>query len=414
MTERTKNIKKIVISTLFILAVTFLIGLLPVKTEFPKLIKSEVEDYDVYDLHFAGRHLDEQAVKRMEKDTSIVLIQLADTRGAIADQLQLLAKYHPAVIGVDALFRSASSDSLGDLTLSMAQARIPNIIWASKMEVDTNTKKVRLQHSYFEDPDARQREAYGNFIGEDLASVRVFSPFVEIEDTQRFSFTAKILQQYRPDQFKKLERRDHHEEAINYTGNLELFPHFTKDDLYLYDSTDQLEGKLEGKVVLLGFFKTEAPLILQDLHYTPLNEHVAGKSLPDMYGVVIHANILRMMLEEKYITRVPGIYSYLISGLLVAGFLWLEWYFARRKGKHPSFLFHLGEVILLMLLVYLFLVIFSATFYKFYLFPIIFSFIVKGFHETLMKKCLVIWEWLREKTLKFWPKPSRQKKVKRS
>jgi hypothetical protein len=36
-------------------------------------------------------------------------------------------------------------------------------------------------------------------------------------------------------------------------------------------------------------------------YYTPLNERYAGRSLPDMFAVEIHANIIKMIRDRKYI-----------------------------------------------------------------------------------------------------------------
>ncbi|NJM93588.1 MAG: CHASE2 domain-containing protein [Cytophagales bacterium] len=39
----------------------------------------------------------------------------------------------------------------------------------------------------------------------------------------------------------------------------------------------------------------------EDKFYTPLNKTYAGKANPDMYGVVIHANIVSMILNHDYV-----------------------------------------------------------------------------------------------------------------
>ena len=41
----------------------------------------------------------------------------------------------------------------------------------------------------------------------------------------------------------------------------------------------------------------------EDKFYTPLNKKLAGKANPDMFGVVVHANIISMILKEDYVEQ---------------------------------------------------------------------------------------------------------------
>ena len=73
---------------------------------------------------------------------------------------------------------------------------------------------------------------------------------------------------------------------------------------------------LEGKIVLLGYNDTytdECPLL--DKFYTPLNARYTGRSEPDMHGIDIHANIIQMVLDKKYIFTVPGWLSFVLAVL---------------------------------------------------------------------------------------------------
>lgn len=54
---------------------------------------------------------------------------------------------------------------------------------------------------------------------------------------------------------------------------------------------------------------------MKDRYYTPLNERSSGRSIPDMFGVIIHANIISMLLDEDYIDDVPEWLLYLFSFL---------------------------------------------------------------------------------------------------
>ncbi|HMP99796.1 MAG TPA: CHASE2 domain-containing protein, partial [Cyclobacteriaceae bacterium] len=41
-----------------------------------------------------------------------------------------------------------------------------------------------------------------------------------------------------------------------------------------------------------------------DKFFTPLNKKYAGKTNPDMYGVVVHANVVSMIINEDYIDEI--------------------------------------------------------------------------------------------------------------
>jgi len=61
--------------------------------------------------------------------------------------------------------------------------------------------------------------------------------------------------------------------------------------------------QLRGKILLLGFLgdSLTGKYTSEDKFYSPLNGKMIGRSLPDIYGVEIHANIIRMILSREYI-----------------------------------------------------------------------------------------------------------------
>jgi CHASE2 domain-containing sensor protein len=53
-----------------------------------------------------------------------------------------------------------------------------------------------------------------------------------------------------------------------------------------------------------------------DKFITPLNKQFAGKTRPDMYGVVVHANVISMILDEAYIDELEAWQEYAIAILV--------------------------------------------------------------------------------------------------
>jgi CHASE2 domain-containing sensor protein len=84
-----------------------------------------------------------------------------------------------------------------------------------------------------------------------------------------------------------------------------------------------------------------------------------GKSLPDMYGMVIHANVLSMLLNGRYIKLISEKFTYLLVGLLVL----MTTYFQVNHHKKNVHIAHWKKLLLLLgaiiLIVYLLFVLFS-------------------------------------------------------
>ncbi len=209
-----------------------------------------------------------------------------------------------------------------------------------------------LVNLYVDDPDG-------------LAVCRKFQTGARILDDsiEMDHFTAKILKLYSPEHYKKFNERGNLWEYVNYTGNIyppeaisnltiqwrmegwpqkrieeELqtmypFRRFLAYDYsyFMYNSEsyyqdtapsptiDYLKERLEGKIVIIGYLNkhiSHLDRVDEDSYFTPLNPKYVGKAKKDMYGVVIHANILSMMLRNHYIDVMPDWLGHLI-GLIV-------------------------------------------------------------------------------------------------
>ena len=66
----------------------------------------------------------------------------------------------------------------------------------------------------------------------------------------------------------------------------------------------------------------------EDKFFTPMNKKLAGRANPDMFGLVIHANAVAMILNEDYIDQLSNFQKYLIAFLVclftVALFIWID------------------------------------------------------------------------------------------
>lgn len=126
---------------------------------------------------------------------------------------------------------------------------------------------------------------------------------------------------------------------------------------------------------------------MDDLHYSPLNERVSGKSFPDMYGVVVHANILSMILNGRYASLASKLTSYFFAFLIT--FLLNLYYISQiNKKKHPAHAkFILVQFLVILLILYLFLMIYNWFLFKVSLGPIMISMVLSlellGLYKTI-------------------------------
>ncbi len=116
---------------------------------------------------------------------------------------------------------------------------------------------------------------------------------------------------------------------------------------------------IKGKVVIFGylgddFFDTS----WDDKFFTPLNKKYAGKANPDMYGPVIHANIVSMVLNEDYVDEL-GENRAIILGVIICFFnvVLFSWVY-RRLPRWYDGITKLIQVFELMILTFLMVMFF--------------------------------------------------------
>lgn len=278
-----------------------LLALIPLNTNLLNPIKMALADFDLNDIAYAK--LGKNSDTRLDSRIVIVNVGMAD-RAAIAGMLQTISRSAPKVIGLDAEF-SGPRDRESDAMLQATLLNTPNIIGAS-----------RLNWQQTEQPEEKgffskeiQTFGYVNFVGEEAGTIRYFSPVEKANGQEYLSFGAALVKAGDPTHYKKLEKRGRNPERIHYKR---------KANQYLVvEGSDVLEGRVgdtffKNKYVLVGYL-SPSPNDVEDKHFTPMNASIAGKALPDMNGVVIHANIVSMMLDNNYVRRLPGWVNWLIT-----------------------------------------------------------------------------------------------------
>lgn len=379
--RKSQLLKEVCIASCLVITIVFLIGFIPLKYEMINPSKQEFADYDIYDLYYSGRN--ESNTKR---DTNIVIVQVGSSRDEIANQLLKINQLQPAVIGVDVNF-PVREDSAGNNRLLTVIQQLPAAVFSYRLHSNEQSGKLQVASSQINDSILAAQGGYLNFLGREHTVVRYYAPFITIDQKEYSALSSKIIEKYAPERFDKLRTRKKRLEIINYEGNLQHYHHFTKEDFKNYYS--QIRDLVKGKIVLLGFF-SEDPVILDDLKFTPLNHVMAGKSYPDMYGVVVHANILTMLLSGKFATLVPIGWSYLFAFCFTFMLLWFVLYRFSKNPHPPHWKFLLIQFVAITLLIYVFILLFELFKIKIQLWPIILS-IVLAVEVIAIYKALARW-----------------------
>lgn len=262
----------------------------------------------------------------------IVVVNIANAnREEIGYMIQILERYEPAVIGVDVTFASPKpfeEDSVLMTTLSMydnvvigSELRLPNLETGL---FDTLIVPEERLSQYAEFGFVNLLTAAAN--QDDTKACREFLTRETVKGMtdEQYSFAVKLAQFKDPDAAKKFLDRGNKIETINYKGNVMDFGRSEFGTRYFVLDIHEVFNEsfsgdlLNDKVVILcylgayiGDLQTRT-----DLYFTPLNKKYVGKAEPDMFGGVIHANTVSMILEEDYIDSMSPKFGVILAILM--------------------------------------------------------------------------------------------------
>lgn len=305
-------------STLLALLACYLLSLLFFNISFFNPLTKALKDFSFLDVYYAERLADGELV-----DPDIVLINIMQNdRDAIALGLSAVLDAQPKTVGFDIIlkdFRGVAGDTLLGQLLHRK-----NVV--SSFIIDESGAKIE-NHPFFKGDGG---SGFVNFnLNSENIVIREFEGFQEVEGNRYDAFAIAVAKEYLPSEVwdqRNLDKKLTLPRVLNYKGDINRFLTFTMDELIALED----KNILKDKVVLMGYLGTPTGNVfdVEDKHFTPLNETTSGKSLPDMYGLVVHANILSQILADDFMYKISGFWFYLILFLCAflssVYFIWLS------------------------------------------------------------------------------------------
>ena len=318
-------------------------------------ISQALTDFEMTDYAFSNLRPDPLV------DERIVIVNIGNlARRDVAQQINIIRQFKPRVIGIDSYFNCegrlrdsvncpALLDTLGNLLLEDAIKQAGNVVLVSKLlqkaETALNPNAIDV-YDTMEYSDLNfslySKHGYANLITdppavyqEDVKQCRSFVPKYIMHGDEQYAFGVQMTMMFDSAKTKRFLKRKREEEIINYKGNVEMqdirlksvraretsttrypqmFYAIDVDQLFNLDFDSSL---FKDKIVIMGFLGGYfGDPSWNDKYFTPLNKKVAGRANPDMFGVIVHANIVAMILNEDYVSSLSGWQKYAIAFLV--------------------------------------------------------------------------------------------------
>jgi CHASE2 domain-containing sensor protein len=315
-------------------------------------IGQALKDFEMTDYAFSKLRPDPTV------DPRIIIVNIGYlTRREVAEQVRLISQYGPKVIAIDSYFNCEGGlrdsvncpellDQMGNLLLANAIQEAHNVVLVSKLLQSDSLANSNTIDGYdsmeYSDPafSGAAKNGFANLVTEavfqdDIKLCRKFIPKWNVKGRDEYAFAVQTCMQYDSAKTMKFLARNKEEELVNYRGNVEIqdiklknvrnkqtgttnFPTM----FYAVDVDQVQKGEILGSIfkdniVIMGFLGSRfGDITWSDKYFTPLNNKIAGRANPDMFGVVVHANIVAMILNEDYINEIPDWAKYSVAILV--------------------------------------------------------------------------------------------------
>jgi hypothetical protein len=320
-----------IFATIWVFIFIVVLGTIPINFYFLNPIKLALKDFEFNDITYSKLGKAKLgAGKNSRFDNRIVVINIAHAdREGIAMLIEKTASMGPKVMGLDALFYGPGDPSQ-DSILSYTLRKHTNLVSAAKLVFSNQGDTISFTGNYFK----AAKYGHVNFFNEEVTTTRYFDPFErDYAGNVIPCFSTAILEDFDHKAYERLMKKNADKVLINYSRKQEQYLIIQPDDLLMGNIED---SAIRGKIALLGYIN-ESPYDIEDKKFTPLNEKFVGKSTPDMNGIIVHANIISMALDDNYIKKLPSWVNWLVAVLIA----WLHMSFFIRYYLENHIWFHL-------------------------------------------------------------------------
>jgi CHASE2 domain-containing sensor protein len=286
-------------------------------------------------------------------DTRIVIVNIGPSRREIAQQVMTISQHKPKVIGIDSFFNCEGGyydslncpqllDTLGNLMLSSAIQTAGNVVLVERLMQSDSLFKTDAGHVFdsieYSDPIFRDfaANAFANLptgsrdgsgaatYQEDVKICKEIIPKMVVKGKRELAFSVMMAMKFDSVKTERFLARNNEQEIINFKGNISISDVRVKNLREQMNSVSEFNGLcyaldweqfvqgeyepaiFENSVVIIGYLGDYfGDTAWEDKFFTPLNTKVAGRANPDMFGPVIHANVVAMILNEDYIDEIP-------------------------------------------------------------------------------------------------------------
>jgi CHASE2 domain-containing sensor protein len=330
---------QVLITILSAIVLSYCISFISNKVNFLERFTIAINDIDFSDLYYQSR-------KAPAKDTNIVIVNIGNRgRAELAGMLKTISDNNPRVIGIDVFFNDDPDkhrDSLPETKLLSATFQsIHNAVLASAYRGTDDKGRDLIE----EQSPVIKRYVIQSLVNLNIAvddpnqgTVRSFDPVTNVNGVDILSFGFSVASFWDKSLLAFAKGGDM---FVNWYG------YVNRDDapdslrIFTAFNWDQIEqglfkrSAIENKIVILGFLgENISDCSLEDKFYSPLNDKMIGRSLPDMWGVEVHANIIKMIIDRGFISH-SKTRDFLVNyGMITVLVFLLIWIYGRYERQY--------------------------------------------------------------------------------
>jgi CHASE2 domain-containing sensor protein len=350
--KRRSIIFKISLTIVSTVILSYAISFILEKVNILEKFTIAITDIDFSDIYYQYR-------QTPRRDNNIVIVNIGYLdRSALARLVKTISDNNPKVIAADVFF-SAENDSItieGTHELSNQLKEIKNLVVASSHQQTEDGQDFIAGQSPLIKKHVKEGIVSLNIATDDpeYGTVRSFEPISDINGVKHLSFGFSVGAMWDSTVLTHVNEGEMmikwygygYRNTLGDTSSI-----FKTLDWHQIQTGDFNKADIENKIVLLGFLGDQIGVYsATDQFYSPLNKKIIGRSLPDMYGVEIHANIIKMIIDKDFIRHsrtTDFFFNLLFLTSLAVTVLWIH----RKYEKQYSILSKIVLVLYIDLLV---------------------------------------------------------------